>query len=202
MKPFYSARMNEIEAINILLSAIGASPVVKIENPQNVDAINARSALLQAVREIQLERWYFNVEDNFPLVPDEHFHEIIIPSNIINIDYIGRFAERPQYAIRGQRLYDLSRHTYKFETTIYANVHLSLEFDELPETAKQYAVTRAARKFQETMLGDPNLRTWTSGDEAMARAKLLDEELRARKSYFGLFAKDDPSVIMDLRDHN
>ena len=70
----------------------------------------------------------------------------------------------------------------------------------MPETAKQYVIARAARKFQEEMLGDPNLRTWTREDEAAARGRLMDEELRARKSHFGALPKRDPAVLMDFRD--
>lgn len=200
MNAQYSPRITEVEALNILLSAIGASPITKTDNPQNVDAINARDALIQATREIQAERWYFNTEENYPLTPDSRTEEITVPTNIISIDHIGRFGQRPQFAIRGSRLYDLFRHTYKFDKTIRLNVHLSLDFDEMPETAKQYAIARAARKFQETMLGDPNLRTWTREDEAFARAHLMDEHLRAQKIFFGVFPKADPAAAMDFRD--
>lgn len=200
MNAQYSPRITEVEALNILLSAIGASPITKTDNPQNVDAINARDALIQATREIQAERWYFNTEENYPLTPDARTGEINVPANIISIDHIGRFGQRPQFAIRGAKLYDLFRHTYKFEHPIYLNVHLSLAFEEMPETAKQYAIARAARKFQEAALGDPNLRTWTREDEAFARAHLMDEHLRAQKVSFGIFPKKDPSAAMDFRD--
>ena len=62
------------------------------------------------------------------------------------------------------------------------------------------AIARAARKFQEAALGDPNLRTWTREDEAFARAHLMDEHLRAQKVSFGIFPKKDPSAAMDFRD--
>lgn len=200
METQYSARITEVEALNVLLSAIGASPITKTDNPRNVDAINARDALVQAVREIQHEKWWFNSEDDYPLTPDARTGEINLPNNITAFDFSGRFGEKPQLAIRGGRLYDLFRHTYKFDKPIRLNVHLSLEFDELPESAKQYAIARAARKFQETMLGDPNLRTWTREDEAAARGRVMDEELRVRKSWFGIFPKPDPAAGMDYRD--
>lgn len=202
MNAQYSPRITEVEALNVLLSAIGASPITKTDNPRNVDAINARDALLQAVREIQHEKWWFNSEDDYPLTPDARTGEINVPDNIIAFDFSGRFGQKPQLAIRGGKLYDLFHHTYKFdpEKPLRVNVHLSLSFDELPESAKQYAIARAARKFQETMLGDPNLRTWTREDEAAARGRVMDEELRVRKSWFGIFPKGDPAVGMDFRD--
>ncbi|NMF18600.1 hypothetical protein [Cloacibacillus porcorum] len=199
MQTQYSPRITELEAQNVLLAAIGASPITNTDSLSNVDAISARAALISALREIQMEKWYFNTEEDYPLSATDN-KEIYIPSSIISIDYIGRYGEHRNIAIRGNRLYDLTNHTYTFDDTIHVNVHLSLEFDELPETAKQYVIARAARKFQEEMLGDPNLRTWTREDEAAARGRLMDEELRARKSHFGALPKRDPAVLMDFRD--
>ena len=113
---------------------------------------------------------------------------------------MGRFGEKVDVIVRGNKLYDRENHTYKFDTTIYANVLECLDFDELPETAKLYVVARAARQFQEEMLGDTSLRTWTREDEAMARGRLIDEDLRQRKLSFGILPKLDPTVGIDMRN--
>lgn len=195
-----SNRMTELDALNILLGTIGSSPLTSLSNPQNADALSAQNKLDSARKEIQAENWYFNSEENFPLVPDAATGFITIPPEITTIDSMGRFGEKVDVIVRGNKLYDRENHTYKFDTTIYANVLECLDFDELPETAKLYVVARAARQFQEEMLGDTSLRTWTREDEAMARGRLIDEDLRQRKLSFGILPKLDPTVGIDMRN--
>lgn len=188
----------ELDAINILLAAIGTSPVNNIATV-NTDAVMAKNYIHNALKEIQTEKWYFNTEDNYQLIPDIN-NEIHLADNIINIDSIGRFGENTNLIPRGKKLYDRLNHTYKIQNPITANIILCLEFDELPETAIQYIIAKAARKYQEELLGDPSLRTWTKEDEATARGRLIDEDLRIRKLSFGALPKQDPTILMDFRN--
>lgn len=188
----------ELEAINILLAAIGTSPVNNL-NTANTDAVMAKNYINNALKEIQTEKWYFNTEENYQLTPDIN-SEIHLADNIINIDSIGRFGENTNLIPRGKKLYDRLNHTYKIPQPITANIILCLEFDELPETAIQYIIAKAARKYQEELLGDPSLRTWTKEDEATARGRLIDEDLRIRKLSFGALPKQDPTILMDFRN--
>lgn len=188
----------ELDAINILLAAIGTSPVNNIDTV-NTDAVMAKNYIHNALKEIQTEKWYFNTEDNYQLLPDIN-NEIHLADNIINIDSIGRFGENTNLIPRGKKLYDRLNHTYKIQNPITANIILCLEFDELPETAIQYIIAKAARKYQEELLGDPSLRTWTKEDEATARGRLIDEDLRIRKLSFGALPKQDPTILMDFRN--
>ena len=188
----------ELDAINILLAAIGTSPVNNL-NTANTDAVMAKNYINNALKEIQTEKWYFNTEENYQLTPDIN-NEIHLADNIINIDSIGRFGENTNLIPRGKKLYDRLNHTYKIPQPITANIILCLEFDELPETAIQYIIAKAARKYQEELLGDPSLRTWTKEDEATARGRLIDEDLRIRKLSFGALPKPDPTILMDFRN--
>ena len=188
----------ELDAINILLAAIGTAPVNNIDTA-NTDAVMAKNYIHNALKEIQTEKWYFNTEDNYQLIPDIN-NEIHLADNIINIDSIGRFGENTNLIPRGKKLYDRLNHTYKIQNPITANILLCLEIDELPETAVQYIIAKAARKYQEELLGDPSLRTWTKEDEATARGRLIDEDLRIRKLSFGALPKQDPTILMDFRN--
>ena len=188
----------ELDAINILLAAIGTAPVNNIDTA-NTDAVMAKNYINNARKEIQTEKWYFNTEDNYLLTPDIH-NEIHLPTNILNIDSIGRFGENTNLIPRGKKLYDRLNHTYKIPNPVTANILLCLEIDELPETAVQYIIAKAARKYQEELLGDPSLRTWTKEDEATARGRLIDEDLRIRKLSFGALPKQDPTILMDFRN--
>lgn len=189
-----------LEAINTLLAAIGSSPVTNTDTPQNADAIIAKNNINRALRDIQTEKWYFNSESDYPLTPDVN-GTIHIPNDIINIDFTGRLGEGNRFVIRGKKLYDRLNHTFKIDEQLVADVVLCLEYDEIPESAAQYVIARAARRYQEEMLGDPSLRTWTKQDEDIARSKLLDEDLRMRKVSLGVLPKRDPIYKMGYRNH-
>lgn len=189
-----------LEAINTLLAAIGSSPVTNTDTPQNADAIIAKNNINRALKDIQTEKWYFNSESDYPLTPDVN-GIIHIPNNIINIDFTGRLGEGNRFVIRGKKLYDRLNHTFKIDEQLVADVVLCLEYDEIPESAAQYVIARAARRYQEEMLGDPSLRTWTKQDEDIARSKLLDEDLRMRKVSLGVLPKRDPIYKMGYRNH-
>lgn len=189
-----------LEAINTLLAAIGSSPVTNTDTPQNADAIIAKNNINRALRDIQTEKWYFNSESDYPLTPDAN-GTIHIFNNIINIDFTGRLGEGNRFVIRGKKLYDRLNHTFKIDEQLEADVVLCLEYDEIPESAAQYVIARAARRYQEEMLGDPSLRTWTKQDEDIARGNLLDEDLRMRKVSLGVLPKHDPVYRMGFRNH-
>ena len=189
-----------LEAINTLLAAIGSSPVTNTDTPQNADAIIAKNNINRALRDIQTEKWYFNSESDYPLTPDVN-GTIHIPNNIINIDFTGRLGEGNRFVIRGKKLYDRLNHTFKIDEQLEADVVLCLEYDEIPESAAQYVIARAARRYQEEMLGDPSLRTWTKQDEDTARGNLLDEDLRMRKVSLGVLPKRDPIYRMGFRNY-
>ena len=71
-------------------------------------------------------------------------------------------------AIRGNRLYDRKNKTYQFEQSIKADLTILLEFNELPQAARHYITIRAARVFQQRVIGSDTLGSFTEKDEARA----------------------------------
>lgn len=193
-----SARITRLEALNAMLSTIGSSPITNPDNPQNADALLAAAILDTAVREIQTEKWWFNTEENYPLTPTVN-SEIELAKDITHVDFVGRFGEYRDLVIRGNKLYDKTRHTYKFDKTIHANVRLSMDFEYLPEVAKQYAIAKACRKFQDHVLDDSMTHKWTQEEEARARGRVVAEDLRQKKPAFGAVPRLDPNVEIDFR---
>lgn len=195
-----NTRITELEALNIMLETIGSSLITNIDSPQNADAIAAKNTLRLALKEVQAEKWWFNTENNYPLIPDTVTKEITIPVNITHIDYTGRFGDYRDLVIRGSRLYDKDNHTYVFTETLYVNIRLSLEFEELPETAKIYTIMKASRKFQDQLQGDASAHQNTKEDEIIARSNLVAEDLRQTKPAFGTLPRIDPNDGLDLRN--
>ena len=195
-----NTRITELEALNTMLETIGSSAITNIDSPQNADALAAKGTLRLALKEVQSEKWWFNTEYNYPLIPNSGTGEITIPVNITHIDYTGRFGDYRDLVIRGSRLYDKDNHTFIFTSTIYVNIRLSLEFDEIPEVAKLYVIMKACRKFQDQMQGDNAAHQFTREDEGAARSNLVAEDIRQTKPSFGVLPRIDPNVGLDMRN--
>lgn len=77
---------------------------------------------------------------------------------------------------RGRRLYDKTNRTYQFNGVLYATTVTLLEWDDLPEQAKRYILIRAARVFNDRMVGSVEHHQFTAMDEMQARAALVEYE--------------------------
>jgi hypothetical protein len=161
----------ELEAINTMLSTIGESPINTLaDTPGVVDAVMARSILKEVSVQVQEEGWPFNTEREFILTPDIN-KQITLPPNCIQVEADG---DDTGYLLaqRGQRLYDRMAHTFSFEKPISTSMILLFEFEELPQAARHYIMIRAARVFQQRMVGSEVLGSFTEKDEMRARSAL------------------------------
>lgn len=167
-----AAGTTELEAINIMLSTIGESPVNSLgEVPGVVDAVVAKSVLKEVSMAVQEEGWHFNIEKKFVLTPDFVNKEITVPGNCIQCDASGQDSEM-DVCVRGTRLYDRGNHTYTFDKPVTVDMVLVLPFEELPQAARHYITIRAARVYQQRVVGSETLGSFTEKDEARARAGL------------------------------
>lgn len=170
------APTTELEAVNIMLGTIGESPVSSLSSDASMaDVAIARQVLREAATEVQGEGWQFNTEKNWPLTPTLDTGEIFLPANCLQIDTTGDSAERDVVA-RGSRLYDREARTYSFDGTLTVDMVIVLPFDDMPQACRYYVTVRAARTFQQRMVGSSTLAQFTEKDELRARAafKKLD----------------------------
>lgn len=164
----------ELEAVNIMLSGIGETPVNSLEEV-TADVSVASTILLEISKAVQLDGYQWNTEDNYPLTPDAKGQITLHPS-IVRVAF--REPDDRELTMRGRRVYDRINHTYFFDTgtTIYVTVTLLLPFEELPEAARRYISIRALRVFQERVVGSSTLSQFQQVDEARARSLMLMEE--------------------------
>ena len=158
---------SEIEAVNVMLSAIGEAPVSSLDDPSLVDAALAQSILKETSVEIQTRGLHCNTEINFPLVPTVD-GEILVPSNCARIDTteISRDIDVVQ---RGNKLYDRVERSYtSFTDKIYVEMVLLFSFEELPQHVKRYITVKATRRFQARLVGSDTLAGFTATDEQEA----------------------------------
>ena len=166
------APLTELEAINIMLSTIGESPINSLSASQStVDVGIAQSVLREVSIQVQEEGWQFNTEINWVLPLVAGTGELQIPLNCIQIDTVGPDVN-VDVSMRGQRLYDRINHTFVFTKSLTVDMVLLLEFTEMPQAARHYISVRAARVFQQRVIGSDTLGAFTKLDEALARASL------------------------------
>ena len=168
---------SELEAVNIMLSTIGETPINSFEEVTSDVAI-ARNTLTEVSKATQLEGWSWNMEDNVVLKPDLKTGYIRVNPDVVRVHFPE--PQESMYTIRGGYLYDLVNHTKVFASdfTLTVSVTVFLNFNDLPESCRRYVIIRASRVFQERVVGSDTLSKFTATDEARARAVMLGEERR------------------------
>lgn len=172
--PMATAFMTELEAVNMCLAAIGESPVNALSNTGLADVASARTKLTEFSRTVQTSGWAFNTERNYPLsrAPDG---TITAPVNTLSVSTVSNVTDT-QISQRGQKIYDKKNHTYIFSKDLTVNIILYLDWDELPQTARQYIAVCAARSFQGINLSSDTLDKLSESDELKALVALKDAE--------------------------
>lgn len=193
MPSFTYQALSELEAVNLMLSTISEAPVSTLNVTGDLNVSVARQMLYDASREIQTKGWYFNTEIEYPLVRTVDGY-INVPSNTLSLDLSSDY-DYLDVTQRGTKLYDRTNHTNVFTLDLKADLVLFLDWDSLPQAARQYIAILSARRFQSRMLGDDSTDRVTQEEETQARAQLEDADARARDYNMA----DAPDIAMTLR---
>ena len=164
----------KLEAINVMLTAIGESPVNTITSSTTTDVSIAIQILDNVSREVQSVGWHFNTDTNYLLAKNSS-DQIVLPTNCLRVDNSNKDADL-DLVERGRKLWDRENHTYTITKDIRVNITWFLEFTELPETARRYITIRAARIFQDRMLASETLHAFHQVDELSALSALKEHE--------------------------
>ena len=171
------AATTELEAINIMLAAIGEAPVNSLTGQVPVDVRIAQSTLIEVNKRIQSEGWSFNTEIDVTLVRNQTTKQIELSTDILRID--ANIHQHPTIdpIQRGLKLYDRLNNRYEFEEDLICTVVYFRPFTELTEPARSYINIKAARVFVDRLVSDDGLRSYTQQDETRARAILMETDL-------------------------
>mgnify|MGYP003624713670 FL=1 len=162
--------MTELEAVNVLLTTIGEAPVNTLDGNQVTDVSIAKQVLNEVSREVQAQGWHFNTEQNVPLTPDT-LSNIVIPADTARID-----ARDFNVVVRENKLFNLTDRTFAFVSKILVDIIYYQDFANLPQQAKNYITTRAARIFADRTLNSETIHKMTSRDEQRALIDLKEME--------------------------
>lgn len=173
------AKSTELDAVNIMLSNIGEAPVNNITNNPNADVQMALNILREVSREIQSAGWHFNSDLEVPLTPDATTKKITFTDNVARVDLEGKHHRPDKYdvVLMGDELYDRKNRTYQFDEELKGTVVYLMDFTFLPEAARRYITIRAARIYQDRLLGSEKHHMFNRSDEQQAFVALREFEL-------------------------
>ena len=171
--------LSELEAVNIMLSTISVAPVSTLAVDGDLNVSVAKQMLYDTAREVQSYGYYFNTDTKYPLVRDVDEH-ITLPKNVLFVS-VDRDYWAYDATLRGLKLYNRSKQSYQFDKNLKGTVTFFLEWNELPQPAKQYMAIKAARKFQLRMLPDEYTSKYSQQEELEAKAQLEDYDAMERQ---------------------
>lgn len=173
----------ELEAVNLILATIGESPVSSLAPSGHVDAVMAHRTLGETSADVQSRGWHFNTDKDYPLKPDAtEPYEIRLPQDVARVDPSDTSASE-DLAVRAGKLWDRRRHSSSFSgvDSVKVDVVWILPFEDLPLAARRYVSVRAARVFQDRVVGDNALHGYSRRDEERALAGLRKYEAKAAR---------------------
>lgn len=192
----YTQPMSVLEAVNLMLRAIGEVPTSSlVGGGENADTEAAFAKLNEVSRATQGRGWYFNTE-TMTLSPTIN-GEVLLPLNTLDVDttaeagfipgwdssdadadqtLYGGGAVGASVVMRGNRLYDKGRNTFTFTNPVRVTLKLLLPFDELPQPARTYVAIKAAREFTNNHLSSGESHKIQLGDEQAALVALEQED--------------------------
>jgi len=164
----------ELEAVNEMLAAIGEAPVNTLSGDLTAEVQVAVDTLRNTSRKVQLTGYWFNEEDEYELSRDVN-NIVTVPGNTINIDITNEIAG-VDLIERDGKLYDKTSHSFTLTFNPKCTITFFLSWNELPEAAREYIKIKAARIYQDRLVGSGDHHTFTATDEAEAYATLLNRE--------------------------
>lgn len=174
--------MTELEAVNEMLMSIGQSPVNTLTVSGIKDVSIAHQRLQQATRRTLTRGYTFNTDEDYELSPDVD-GIVILPSNALRIESMdtANLVMR-RHPNKGMAVYNKDERTFIFTAPVSLKIIWAFPFGDLPETARNYIATVAARRFQSKAIGSQILDRYEEEDEMKAWLLLDREERGSRKT--------------------
>lgn len=170
-----ATRTTLLEAVNRVLQMMGEAPVNGLDGQYGL-AQQANDIIQDTSRRIQTDDWSFNTDRHRLLQREVGTNFIQVSNNTLRVVVDLYEYSSLDVVQRGSRLYDRAKGSYQFDQDLHADVTYFLDWEELPEHARQYIVAAAGRQLQEAIIGSNDLGALNIQREAEARALFLDEE--------------------------
>jgi len=141
--------MEELETVQMMLRAIGSSPVnsLSVAHP---DVANAVATVNRLRKSVQKRGWWFNTDYNVNYQADVS-GEVLIPKEITKF-----VAQDAALVKRGGKVYNQFTQTFNIGYTVLAIKTIrALEWADMPASIQEYAAYLACAQFVADELEDP-----------------------------------------------
>ncbi len=166
----------QLSAFNRIMAAVQRAAVSVVPNSPDAEQEQALNALDDASREVLSEGRSFNTDLEYDLVPSSD--EIAVPADAISIEVLPEYRDGDKFDIREGKLYNLTDSTFTITRTLKARVAFQVEFENMPETIRQYVTAKAARMFEESVQGSQQAGRRLRIREAETKAAVEKEETK------------------------
>lgn len=146
-----------------MLRAIRTSPVSDLVTEGDSTTALAEDTLDDVCRDVQSLGWAFNRRT--VTLSIDGSGNATVPDTYVTVEAPG-YPNR--YGVRGKLLYDLNENTDVFSNDIEVEIIELLDWDDLPEQAKNFIVKQASRQLADALVTDPQLSRVLRQDEAQA----------------------------------
>lgn len=190
----------QLQAVNSMLSTIGEAPVNSLSSGL-VDAETAETVLNEVSRDVQSFGWNFNSEPDHVFNPlaNGYVQLYTDPSPVLRADLAKSVTKyrstESEYVQRGGLMYDKVKHTYVINKPLTLDIVVFLDFTLLPEVARRYITIKAARLFQERVVGSDNLSAMNRADEQQALFAL--KEMESDNGDYNIFDDGGTYSVLD-----
>lgn len=144
----------KLNAVNTLLQSISQAPVDTVDPTISPDVAAAVQTLDELDRRIQTKGWHWNREDDWELAPNEE-GEIPLPSNYLWIGnaYWTEGGSKARVTERARKLYNRETRSFTFDGSVSLDMVLKLDWEDMPEYARQAILVAAEEVFQVRLQG-------------------------------------------------
>lgn len=163
-----------LDAVNEILAAIGESPVSTLEGNANTDVMSALRILNKHNRREQSLGWTFNTTEDEQLTPD--MFSQLIPWQPTFLRVLPVSGGSP-YTNRGGYVYDRTNKTDRFSGPVSVQLVELAGYDEMPEVFRAYVVAKAAKDFNISFFGAPEVDTVLSNELIDLKQALMEYEI-------------------------
>lgn len=187
----------QLQAVNSMLSTIGEAPVNSLSSGL-VDAETAETVLNEVSRDVQSFGWNFNTEPDVTVAKDSN-GKIPLATNVLRADLAhseNKYrSNKNEYVQRGLFMYDKVQHTDIINKDLKLDIVYMLDFTQIPEVARRYITIKAARLFQERVVGSDNLSAMNRADEQQALFAL--KEMESENGDYNIFDDGGTYSVLD-----
>lgn len=172
--------MTELEAVNAILYDAGLRPTTTLTAPTRSDVIRAQASLDFMVRSILQRGYWFNTE--IITLSINGSNQYPVPVSAIHVEVLSGGPTtgtngKPFLVVRGSVLYDVVNATSTFVggPDVKLKIQRTMDFEELPSSAREYCYAAASVRFQSRALGSNSVDTDLK-EQAQSALALLNEE--------------------------